>query len=68
MTRSSVLFGATFKRCWHGDRVQLVRQAVAELEECLRYPGWNDVRSIRRRINYIFRRAKEYGIELEASP
>jgi len=61
----SVLFGAAFKRCWCGDQVQLVRQAVAEIRECLRYPGWNDVRSIRRRIRYIIRKAKEYGIEVE---
>ncbi len=61
MTRSSVLFGATFKRCWHGDRVQLVRQAVAELEECLRFPGWNDVRSIRRRLRYIARNRRRNG-------
>jgi hypothetical protein len=63
--KRSVVFGGTFRRCGHGDQVQLVRQAVAEMEECLRYPGWNDVRSIKRRIRYIIRTAKEYGIEVE---
>ncbi len=68
MTRSSVLFGVTFRRCSPGDQVQLVRQAVAELEECLRYPGWNHVRSIRRRLAYIRRKAREYGIEVKEQP
>jgi hypothetical protein len=45
--------------------MQLVRQAVAEMETCLHFPELNDVRSIRRRIRYIIHKAREYGIEVE---
>ena len=34
MSKSSVLFGVAFKRCSPGDQLQLVRQALAEMEEC----------------------------------
>jgi hypothetical protein len=65
MSKSRVLFGITFRRCSPGDQLQLVRQAVDEMEHCLCYPELNDVRSIKRRIRYIIRKAREFGIEVE---
>jgi hypothetical protein len=63
--RSQVLFGRVFKRLSYGDQTQLVRRAVAELQECLapRNASGNDVAGIRRRIRYLVRRAREFGIE-----
>ena len=63
--KRSVLFGAAFTRCSRSDQVQLVRQAIAEMEHCMQFPELNDVRSIKRRIRYIIRKARKYGIEVE---
>ena len=65
MSRSSVLFGKSFKWCSPGDQEQLVRQAVQQMEDCLEYPELNDIPSVKRRIRYIIRKAKEYGIEVK---
>ena len=35
------------------------------MERCLCYPELNDVRSIKKRIRYIIRKAREFGIEME---
>ena len=35
------------------------------MDHCLEFPELNDVPSINRRISYIIRKAREYGIELE---
>ena len=68
MRKFRVLFGVAFRRCSPGDQVQLVRQAVAEMGECLRFPELNDVRSVKKRIRYIVRKAREYEIEVERRP
>ena len=62
--RSRNLFDEGFRRCSPSDRWQLVQGAIREMEACLEYPG-NDRTSIRRRIAYIKRRAREYGAEVE---
>ena len=66
--RSKVLFGRGFGRLNYGDQAQLVRRAVDEMEECLapRNASGNDMRGIRRRIRYVVRRAREFGIEAES--
>jgi hypothetical protein len=63
--RSRVLFGLVFKRLSYGDQTQLVRRAVAETAECLapRNASDDDVAGIKRRIRYLVRRAREFGIE-----
>jgi hypothetical protein len=63
--RSRVLFGRVFKRLSYGDQTQLVRRAVAEVKECLaQRNAWDDdVPGIRRRIGYVVRKAREFGIE-----
>ena len=63
--RSTVLFGRGFGRLSYGDQAQLVRRALDETAECLaQRNAWaNDVAGIRRRIRYIVRRAREFGIE-----
>ncbi len=62
--RSRVLFGCVFKRLSYGDQCQLVQRAVAETAECLaqRDASDDDVAGIRRRIRYVVRRAREFGI------
>jgi hypothetical protein len=35
------------------------------MQHSLCYPETNDVRNVKRRIRYIIRKAREYGIELE---
>ena len=66
--RSRVLFGRVFKRLNYGDQCQLVRRALDETAECLaQRNAWdNDVAGIRRRIRYVVRRAREFGIEATA--
>ena len=63
--RSRVLFGRVFKRLSYGDQAQLVRRAVADMEECLaqRDASDDEVPGIRRRIGYVVRKAREFGIE-----
>ena len=63
--RSTVLFGRVFKRLSYGNQAQLVRRVVAEMEECLapRNAWANDLAGMRRRIGYVVRRAREFGIE-----
>ncbi len=63
-SRSRNLFDAGFRRCSPSDRRQLVQGAIREMEACLEYPG-NDRTSIRRRIAYVKRRAREYGAEAD---